>query len=449
MTTNISSLYSTIEKMIHDAEELLGVVIKGIGPSYQRARRARVQWTERHRLLVMVEAAQESLRMLPRSVREPWLLAQLSGCLEIVRKWRDDPSWKEIEPCLVNASDFDHVISMLMLAERLKAWGHNVRLITNGRNASPDLRVQAVGGRQDWLQIECYQPRSLSGKPVRLSVADSYKITKEAMKKAKRQLGNEIPSIIALCMYNQPRSNLDLLKKIVETRLSQTSRASLVGFIFMCQNNLQTSHEGTLSFSSGITLDFIQNPAYFGAVDISSNVPDDHPGSLIGPEIKEPLKEIIVNDFVILQREMQQAAEAQGSDSTGDDAPVPAPPKIEKLSIQIVSPRNRAVFVWSADNYSVYLEGQGNIDFRCGNCDTVLAKKIWKLSCSNIILQCPTCRFYNEFPTLESSLFLKTNNIAIEANDSPYRCATTIMMKRGICLFGVEHDYHLQHQRQV
>ncbi len=115
MASDITDLRLTIEKMIQDAQPLLGATIKKAGLAYKRAKRAKSEWTERYRLLVLIQAAQESLRMLPGSMREPWLLAQLSACLEVVRKWREDPSWKEMEPCLVNASDFSHVISMLML----------------------------------------------------------------------------------------------------------------------------------------------------------------------------------------------------------------------------------------------------------------------------------------------------------------------------------------------
>ncbi|SRR2546425_1957810 len=447
MASDIADLSQTIERMIRDAQQLLGSVIEKAGPAYDRARRAKSEWTERHRLLVLIQAAQESLRMLPTSIREPWLLAQLSAVLDVARKWREDPSWKEIEPSLVNASDFSHVISMLMLAERFKAWGHKVQLVANGHNASPDLRVQAIGGREDWLQIECYQPRSLNGKPVKLSMADAYKITKEAMKKAGRQLGNETPGILALCMYNQPRSNVDLLKYVVEARLRTTSRSSLAGFILMCQNNLQTSQEGKLSFSSAISLDFRQNPAYFGSVDVSSDVPQDSPGSLFGPEIKEPLNETVVQDFAILQREIQRASEVESPDLALISRTAVVPTKIEKLSILNGPVRDRAIFAWSGDKYSAYVEGEGDLDFQCGNCGCTLARRIWKLSCSNIVMQCPKCGSYNEFPPLESSQFLKTSNVAVEAGDSPYRCSTMITMKRGICLVGVEHDYHLRYGR--
>lgn len=362
-------------------------------------------------------------------------------------KMEGRPGLERIEPYLVNASDFSHMISMLILAERLKTWGHQVQIVSDGRHASPDLLVQAVGGKQNWLQIECYQPRPLSGKPLSLSLADAHKITKEAMKKARAQLGGETPGIMALCMYNQPRSNIDLLKKIVEARLRETSRSSLAGFILMCQNNLQTSQEGSLSFSPVITLDFLQNPAYFGVIEISSDVPKDSPGSLIGPAIEERLNEIIVSDFVLLQRAMQRMPEVQDSDLTLHPEVAVVPMKIEKLPILENPIRDRAIFSWSGDKYSVYFEGEGNIDFLCGNCGTTLARRIWKLSCNNIVVQCPTCGSYNEFLPQESSTYLKTSNVAIEAGDSSYRCSTTIVMKRGICLIGVEHDYHLRYHR--
>ena len=174
-------------------------------------------------------------------------------------------------------------------------------------------------------------------------------------------------------------------------------------------------------------------------------MPQDSPSSLIGSEIKEPLSEIIVKDFVILQREIRRASEDQRTDLTLKDETAVVPTRVEKLPILNGPFRDRAIFVWSGDKYSVYFEGEGNIDFQCGNCGGVLARRIWKLSCNNIIVKCPMCGSYNEFPPQESSIFLNTNNIAVEAGDSAYRCSTTIVMKRGICLIGVERDYHLRH----
>jgi hypothetical protein len=95
MASDSTELRLTIEKMIHDAQVLLGFVIKKAGPADERARHAKSEWTKRHPLLVLIQAARECLRLLPGSLREPWLLAQLSACLEIVRKWKEDPGWKE------------------------------------------------------------------------------------------------------------------------------------------------------------------------------------------------------------------------------------------------------------------------------------------------------------------------------------------------------------------
>jgi len=213
----------------------------------------------------------------------------------------------------------------------------------------------------------------------------------------------------------------------------------------MCQNNFQTNQDGNVSFSSGITLDFLQNPAYFGTVDISPNVPTESEGALIGPEIKEKLRETIVNDFVVLQREIQRVSGALPgeSESTSSEVATSFQTRVERMPILTDHPQNRVLFNWSGDNYSVYFEGDGNIDFECGNCRTLLARKVWKSSCNNIVLECPKCKYYNEFSSQDPSLFLKTTNIAIEANDLPYRCGSTIAMKRGLSLIGVEHDYHL------
>ena len=43
-------------------------------------------------------------------------------------------------------------------------------------------------------------------------------------------------------------------------------------------------------------------------------------------------------------------------------------------------------------------KGEGDIDYICGNCGVVLAEKIRQGQIRNIVIHCPKCGQYNEFP---------------------------------------------------
>ena len=206
---------------------------------------------------------------------------------------------------------------------------------------------------------------------------------------------------------------------------------------------MRTNESGNLSFTSAVSLDFVPNPAYFGSVDVSSDVSDGSTGvGLFLSEMREPVTEVIVNDFVILQQEMQRLSPPETDEATTTESKTLIQPKVEALHLLDGDPKERVIFTWSGDSYTVLLKSEGNINFECGNCNAIIAEQIWRLSCSNIVVECPKCKLYNEFPPQDPAAFMKTSNIAIEA--SLYRCTSTILMKRGACLIGVESGYHLR-----
>ena len=43
-------------------------------------------------------------------------------------------------------------------------------------------------------------------------------------------------------------------------------------------------------------------------------------------------------------------------------------------------------------------KGEGDSDYICGNCGAILAEKIRQGQIKNIVMYCPKCGQYNEFP---------------------------------------------------
>ena len=101
-------------------------------------------------------------------------------------------------------------------------------------------------------------------------------------------------------------------------------------------------------------------------------------------------------------------------------------------TVEKPSPRVRAV-IFSKGKFPI-IEGKGNIDFLCGNCQTILAKNVWRLTLINIVTKCPSCGTYNEFPTVTEIEIPLVGTVAIEKGEHPLD--DTVHTKRGISLIG-------------
>jgi len=405
-----------LTQLIEKANVLFPSIIKNVKQSDERAKIQKVPWYERHRLIVWVEAAEETRKSYQAKVIvSPWFVAELKWMVEIGSKWCIKPIWKEIEPSLVNSTHFTHTMSKLAIAEHLGRSGHKVEIVPRGAEASPDLMVQAIGGTQDWINIEVYQPSILSGgKDV--SPSDIGHIVRQAMKKAKKQLGRKTPGILAVCGFSQKQPIIISLKKSVSERLQKTDRPNLCGIALAIMSVLYLKQLGNISFTPVISFDFIHNPNYFGRVEIDSSPDLDDPNL-----IKQPLKELPIQDLI--------SNAVPNSNITETNVH----PIKEQLKIIEKPPSNTRTVMYSKGNFPI-MDGKGNIDFLCGNCQFVVAKKIWKRSLMNIVTKCPSCGTYNEFCSLSDAEMPLVGAIAIEKGEYPLD--RTVHTKRGICTFG-------------
>lgn len=179
-------LEAAVDRLIEEAKELLQEVITSTEASDNRAKVQGVHWTRRHRLRVLLEAAEETRKSLPGTVVDPWFLAELRATLDVVRRWRQSPYWQSIGKSLKDKEAFNHTIAMLHVAEHLEWGGHEVEIVKEGPSPSPDLTLRAIGGSRDTVLIECYQPAALCGKPSELGIKEAESVVEKSMEKAKR-----------------------------------------------------------------------------------------------------------------------------------------------------------------------------------------------------------------------------------------------------------------------
>lgn len=414
----------TVNKLIREAYELLADVIDATKVTDNRVKRQGVDWTHRHRLHMLLEAAEDTRRSLPGTIVAPWFLAELRATLDIVRRWQKKSYWQNIEKSLNNAESFAHTIAMLHVAEHLAWGGHKVEVVAEGEKPSPDLMLRTIGGSQDIVVIECYQPSVLCGKPSDLSTEEAEKIVKKSMEKARRQVGSEIPGILAVCGYNQSSKSLQILRETVENRLSKTERINLCGFWLVMLGVEFRTEGGKISFRATRSAQFIRNPSYFGRVNIEARVPSDHPNL-----IRSPLMDIVTDRLVssdIKSIPVNHAGSMPVKKTTTRIT------KSERLNI-IEEPEvlSRSVVYGVGSKVPPLFIGEGNIDYRCGQCGGVLAKCVWNLSMSNIVIGCPTCHSYNEIPTLPYADYP-----TVQIMRGNYNFSEVVRLKAGRCFRG-------------
>jgi phage FluMu protein Com len=72
------------------------------------------------------------------------------------------------------------------------------------------------------------------------------------------------------------------------------------------------------------------------------------------------------------------------------------------IKLQVISPSNAEKrIIFSTDDKDALVKGVELESHVCGYCGFVLAENVMTYNYSNIVLQCPNCKSYNEAPKNE------------------------------------------------
>ena len=229
-------ILDNIESIIKETNEVFSSILYKTNPSDDRAKNNNAHWTERHRLHVLLDSVQMPRddvgeRVLP----NPHVLVELISIVNLIKRWNYNPNWGKIQEAFVNSTNFTHTISKLRLAELYIQKGHRTKLVPTSKQKSPDLHIQAFGGTQDWLRVECYQPRSLIGEQIVLSKKKLTSIINKTMRKGKDQIGGKFPGIVVICGFYMSKNNITALKETITNRFERTKRTYLAGIMIMNQ----------------------------------------------------------------------------------------------------------------------------------------------------------------------------------------------------------------------
>jgi len=170
--------------------------------------------------------------------------------------------------------------------------------------------------------------------------------------------------------------------------------------------------------------EFILSPSYFGTVTIKENVPTDHPDL-----IKSPLFDISSDELTPHISRKRLESKAGSVQEMRKILPI-----IELRRLNIIeppSPLSRSVIHGKGNKVPPLFIGKGKIDFYCGQCSAFLGKYVWSPSISNIVIECPICRSYNEISPLPNCGFHK-----VKLTRGDYYFSNALRLKRGTCLEG-------------
>ena len=428
MTNGTNSFENIIDELIENTEKVFSIIIEKTKTSDQKSKTHKDKWTKRHRLHVLLEAAQETKRHLPTNTIAPWFLAELKATLELIKRWNCKPIWKNLEPSLVDSNHFNHTIVKLHLIEHLQKEGHKVKIIPKGKTASPDLMIKAIGGTEDWINIEVFRPKILDGGSV-VNKNQIKGIVKKSMKKAKRQLEKKTPGILAICGFNQPKVTQEYLKKTLSNRLKETERSHLCGIMTLMLGILYREEKIGRTFTPIKTIDFVPNPNYFGRVDVIVTKPQNDPHL-----IRIPLKDAR-SDAFITRRINQLSKRANYRVKTVSNSADHKQNVIKQKLKLVQKPKNKTRVLIETNNKTLPIfKGDGNVTSICGNCDATLVERAWKLSLNNIVFRCPFCRTYSEIPKLQFPEHPILGYIKIM--NANYNFSKTVILKRGATLVG-------------
>ena len=69
-----------------------------------------------------------------------------------------------------------------------------------------------------------------------------------------------------------------------------------------------------------------------------------------------------------------------------------------EIKLNIIPRPRRGTRTVIESKVSPAFKGEGNVDYICGNCRALIAEKVHRGQIRNIVVHCPKCSQYNEFP---------------------------------------------------
>jgi hypothetical protein len=207
--------------------------------------------------------------------------------------------------------------------------------------------------------------------------------------------------------------------------LYKTGRSTLSGIILVSLSILVERNEQTISFKPIVTIEVVRNPNYFADVEFITDPDRDDPRL-----IRQPLRDIDAAYLITkhISDTLTESLEKENLASIPNDRS-----KDEQLVTLQDNPEANSIIFVSRNKTMPLFKGHGNINFHCGNCNSMLIERGWRQSIYNIFIQCPLCGTYCLFPPRDTRA---PNTWLVGVAYGEYNLESTILLKRGVSLEG-------------
>lgn len=175
-----------LDDMVDDVKALLGSDYAAVRASYERGKNSRTPPREPHRLMELVDRAEETAASIRAGAPKLDAVAtvELDAALGAVKRWRSDPAWPGIvKPLSGEGHQYRHAVIALAAASFLADAGNAVELAREpGDRRMADIRVRYGADLYGRVEVKAPGPLARPAKPIKSEAA--FKIVDKAVSSA-------------------------------------------------------------------------------------------------------------------------------------------------------------------------------------------------------------------------------------------------------------------------
>jgi hypothetical protein len=216
-----------LDSLTEQAKALLGDAHDELRASHERGRSSKTPPKISHRLMELLDAAEEAARSFRSGTPaiDPVATVELHVTLGQLDRWKRHPVWTSLLPSLKSAQDFPHVVVTLAAASFLTDAGNAVELVQVAGERRPDLRLHL--GARSAVGTEVKAPLALQRPQASLDAAAAAARVRKALKRAGSGTGGQLASntdaLLVIGAFGLRDSDLDVLEAAAPQELRRHS----------------------------------------------------------------------------------------------------------------------------------------------------------------------------------------------------------------------------------
>lgn len=291
VTSGLELTAEYLNNLAEEAADLLGESYESLRASDERGRASSTPPPRRHRLIELIDYAQDASGALENHkpgdflALDGFMISELHSLVGLFDRWKNHPAWKQLVSNLQSETDVHHSHILLAVASYLCDSGNGVGLVFEER---PGQRIADLWVRPslvERLDVEIKTPlgfRGPLGSPLSDDVAQ--RIVERHVKKAASaksgQLNTDFSGIVAFGLFNLSEADTQKVVLACERLLnSQRDRKHHLAAILLTSFRLSktTVLDGAFvtreAFAPAFNTKVVRHPGYTGSLTLEENLP--------------------------------------------------------------------------------------------------------------------------------------------------------------------------------